>query len=111
MDLVLVMPAGSDVEESSEVARAFSLLGSRWIIPSRVDIARRVGGILTAAFDADLSFGALADDPSVAEGLRDASADALSRLIIPQQEPSRKTDKTDFSITDKEATETGDIRS
>ena len=46
---VLVLPAGLDAEESAETARAFHLLGCRHLLPTRLDAARRLGGILAAA--------------------------------------------------------------
>lgn len=46
---VLVLPAGLDVEESAEIARAFHQLGARHLLPTRLDMARRLGGVLSAA--------------------------------------------------------------
>ncbi|TCH98660.1 hypothetical protein EJV46_08790 [Roseococcus sp. SYP-B2431] len=45
---VLVLPAGLDAEESAELARAFHLLGARHLLPTRLDMARRLGGVLAA---------------------------------------------------------------
>ncbi|MGG5808897.1 GTP-binding protein [Falsiroseomonas sp. CW058] len=52
---VLVLPAGLDAEEAAETARAFHLLGCRHLLPTRLDAARRLGGVLAAA-DAGLAF-------------------------------------------------------
>jgi len=46
---VLVLPAGLDAEEAAETARAFALLGCRHLLPTRLDAARRLGGVLAAA--------------------------------------------------------------
>jgi flagellar biosynthesis protein FlhF len=46
---VLVLPAGLDADESAETASAFRLLGCRWLLPTRLDAARRLGGVLAAA--------------------------------------------------------------
>jgi flagellar biosynthesis protein FlhF len=46
---VLVLPAGLDAEEAAETARAFHLLGCRHLLPTRLDAARRLGGVLAAA--------------------------------------------------------------
>jgi hypothetical protein len=51
----LVLPAGLDAEEAAETARAFQLLGCRHLVPTRLDAARRLGGVLAAA-DAGLAF-------------------------------------------------------
>lgn len=45
----LVLPAGLDAEEAAETARAFALLGCRHLLPTRLDSARRLGGVLSAA--------------------------------------------------------------
>ncbi len=52
---VLVLPAGLDAEEAAETARAFHLLGCRHLLPTRLDAARRLGGVLAAA-DTGLAF-------------------------------------------------------
>ena len=46
---VLVLPAGLDAEEAAETARAFALLGCRYLLPTRLDSARRLGSVLSAA--------------------------------------------------------------
>lgn len=46
---VLVLPAGMDAEEAAETAHAFRLLGCRHLLPTRLDAARRLGGVLAAA--------------------------------------------------------------
>lgn len=46
---VLVLPAGMDAEEAAETAHAFRLLGCRYLLPTRLDAARRLGGVLAAA--------------------------------------------------------------
>jgi flagellar biosynthesis protein FlhF len=46
---VLVLPAGLDAEESAELARAFHALGARHLIATRLDVTRRLGGVLAAA--------------------------------------------------------------
>jgi flagellar biosynthesis protein FlhF len=51
---VLVMPAGQDFAEAAEQAQAFAPLGTRHFLPTRLDLARRLGSILGAASAADL---------------------------------------------------------
>ena len=46
---ILVLPAGLDAEEAAETARAFALLGCRHLLPTRLDMARRLGSVLSAA--------------------------------------------------------------
>lgn len=47
--LLLVLPAGLDPAEAAETARAFRALGARHLLPTRLDVARRLGGVLAAA--------------------------------------------------------------
>jgi flagellar biosynthesis protein FlhF len=66
---VLVLPAGLDAEEAAETARAFHLLGCRHLLPTRLDAARRLGGVLAAAAAADLAFTEAGTGTDVAAGL------------------------------------------
>ena len=47
--LLLVLPAGLDPAEAAETARAFLALGARHLLPTRLDAARRLGGVLAGA--------------------------------------------------------------
>ncbi|MCU0886797.1 MAG: GTP-binding protein [Rubritepida sp.] len=80
---VLVMPAGLDAEESAEIARAFHLLGARHLIPTRLDVARRLGGIIAAAATG-LALTEAGVGPQVAHGLRPLTPEWLAgRLAAP----------------------------
>lgn len=69
---VLVLPAGMDSEESAEVARAFHQLGARHLLPTRLDMARRLGGVLSAACTG-LALTEAGIGPQVAHGLQPLS--------------------------------------
>src|SRR5690606_5126342 len=62
---VLVMAAGGDAEESSEIARCFSVLGVQRLFPTRLDIARRMGGLLSAAGRSGIAFSDASNTPMV----------------------------------------------
>jgi flagellar biosynthesis protein FlhF len=80
---VLVLPAGLDAEESAEMARAFHLLGARHLIATRLDVARRFGGILAAAASG-LALAEAGVGPQVAQGLRPITPEWLAaRLLAP----------------------------
>lgn len=82
---VLVLPAGLDAEEAEEMARAFHLLGARHLIATRLDVARRLGGILAAA-SAGLALTEAGIGPQVARGLQPLTPDWLAaRLVSPPQ--------------------------
>ncbi len=78
---VLVLPAGLDAEEAGETARAFHLLGCRHLLPTRLDAARRLGGVLAAAAAADLAFTEAGTGMDVATGLTPLTPEALAQRL------------------------------
>jgi flagellar biosynthesis protein FlhF len=79
----LVMQAGTDTDESSEIARVFSAVGVQSLVPTRIDMTRRLGGILGAAHHGNLSFADLSNTPKVADGLTVMTPRGLSKLLMP----------------------------
>ncbi len=79
----LVLPGGIDAEESGEMARVFATIGAKAIIPSRIDIARRLGGILSAAHHGGMSFAHASNTPKVADGFLSLNPKVLSKLLMP----------------------------
>ncbi len=83
---VLVLPAGLDADESGEIARAFHALGARHLLVTRLDAARRLGGVLAAAA-AGLAISEAGVSPNVSNGLVPLDAAALAaRLLRPATE-------------------------
>jgi len=89
MDSLLVLPAGLDADEAGEIARVFATIGARSIIPTRVDVARRLGALLSAAHHGGLSFAELSNTPKVADGLAPLSAKRLTQLLMPRAEDAK----------------------
>ncbi len=79
----LVMPAGIDADESGEIARVFATIGAHTIIPTRIDIARRLGGLLAAAHQGGMNFADASNTPKVADGLFSLNPKTLSKLLMP----------------------------
>lgn len=103
---VLVMPAGSDAEESAETARCFAVLGVQRLFPTRLDIARRLGGLLSASGRSGLAFSDASNTPMVANGLMPLSAENLTKLLLPQQ-GGRPTRNAESAATKKPLRRTG----
>ena len=82
---ILVMPAGLDADESGEIARIFGTLGVRSMVTTRIDLARRLGGLLAAAHCGGLVFADLSDTNKVADGLQALSPEKLAGLLMPKQ--------------------------
>lgn len=81
---VLVLAAAGDAEESGEMARIFSALGARRFIATRLDIARRLGGLLSAAQIGGLSFADACTSASVADGYEPLSPRRLGGYFFPK---------------------------
>ncbi|NBX65974.1 MAG: GTPase [Proteobacteria bacterium] len=80
---VMVMAAGGDAEESAEMARCFAVLGVQRLLPTRLDIARRMGGLFAAASRSGIAFSEASNTPMVADGIVTLSAQSLSNLLLP----------------------------
>ncbi|HOO81746.1 MAG TPA: GTPase [Alphaproteobacteria bacterium] len=79
----LVLPGGMDAEECGEIGRVFSTIGAHTLVPSRVDMARRLGGLLSAAHHGGLSFADASNTPKVADGFVSLNPKNLSKLLMP----------------------------
>ena len=82
---VLTLAAGADVSESAEHGQLFSEIGCHRLIATRVDSVRRYGGLLACAEGGKLAFAEFGISPEIANGLMFFGADALARLIMPQE--------------------------
>ena len=97
IDPVLVLPAGIDADESGEIGRIYATLGVRNLLPARVDIVRRLGGLLGAAHHGNLIFTDASNTPKVADGLISLSPQRLTGLLMPQaarKQTSKRTSRT-----------------
>jgi flagellar biosynthesis protein FlhF len=82
---VLTLAAGGDVSESAELGQLFSEIGCQRLIATRIDAARRYGALLACAEGGKLGFAEFGVSPEIANGLMFFGADALARLIMPQE--------------------------
>ncbi len=79
----LALPAGLDPDEARELAEAFAEAGATLLIATRLDVSRRLGGVLAAA-TAGLTVTEAGVGPGAADGLRPLTPELLaSRLTIP----------------------------
>jgi flagellar biosynthesis protein FlhF len=90
MEAVLVLPAGMDAEESADMAMAFGILGVKKIIPTRLDFARRLGGLLNAADKAGLSFMEASHTSQVANGILTVTPEILANYLMPHTPQKRE---------------------
>jgi flagellar biosynthesis protein FlhF len=78
---VLVLPAGGDVAEMAEQAAAFACLGATRMIATKLDLVRRLGGVLAAAAGR-FAFAEFGQSPEIAAGLAPVNPVSLARLLI-----------------------------
>lgn len=83
---ILVMPAGTDAEEAGDISKVFASIGARHLLPTRVDVTRRLGGLLSAAHYGGLSFGDMSNTAKVADGLTALTPACLTRFLMPRAE-------------------------
>lgn len=81
---VLVLPAGMDAVEATDVADAFRMIGVRRLLASRLDTTRRFGSLLAAACETSLVFADGGTGPRVTESLTPLSSVSLARLMMPE---------------------------
>jgi flagellar biosynthesis protein FlhF len=79
---LLVLAAGSDAMEAGDVATAFAGIGCRRIIATRLDVARRLGALLSAADIGRLAFAGATAGAEVAEAVSPLSPLSLARLLL-----------------------------
>lgn len=82
VDTALVIGAGTDTLEAADIADAFRVLRPERLITTRVDMARRLGGLLTAAEIAGLAFSDVGIAPQIANGLATLTPVSLARLLM-----------------------------
>jgi flagellar biosynthesis protein FlhF len=67
--LALVLPAGLDPAEAAELAAAYAECGATCMIATRLDLARRMGGVIAAAAASRLPLTEAGIGPGAADGL------------------------------------------
>lgn len=85
-DAVLVMPAAGDADEAGEIAKIFAAIGVNHLMPSRLDGARRLGCIISAAHQGALLLTEAGNNPKVAEGFKDITPASFAALLMPALE-------------------------
>ncbi len=81
----LVLPAGLDAGESADIATVFAAAGATMLIATRLDVARRLGGVLAAAA-VGLTLTEAGTGPGAADGLQPMTPALLDdRLATPNR--------------------------
>ncbi len=91
----LVLPAGLDASESSDLAAAYAGAGAVLLVATRLDLARRLGNVLTAASGGNLAMVEAGIGPAVADGLCPLTP-ALLAGRLEQAAPTRASPHTEL---------------
>lgn len=83
---VLVMAAGGDPVEATELAEVFAHLGATRLLATRLDMTRRMGAVLGAADVGQFMICEVSINPHVANGLCPISPVSMARLLVPPEE-------------------------
>jgi flagellar biosynthesis protein FlhF len=81
-ETVLVLPAGGDAREAAEAALAYTALRPTRIIVTRLDCARRFGGLIAAAESGKLAFTEAGTTAQIAHGLTALNPVGIARLLL-----------------------------
>ncbi|MDW8445389.1 MAG: hypothetical protein RML45_14840 [Acetobacteraceae bacterium] len=87
---VLVLPAALDAEEAAEIAQAMAARGVKHLLPTRLDLARRLGSVLAAA-SAGLALGEAGIGPGAADGLVPLNPALLETWLLSSPAARRRT--------------------
>jgi flagellar biosynthesis protein FlhF len=68
-NIVLVLPAGLDAAEAADQARAFAALGATHLLPTRLDVTRRIGAALAAGAAGKLALSEAGTGPGATASL------------------------------------------
>lgn len=82
VDTVLVLPAGIDAAEAQDIANVYQKLGIKRLIMTRLDCARRLGGVITACMAGPFQLLALSQSARVADGVQPLSAAAFAEILL-----------------------------
>lgn len=92
---IIVLPADLDSDVALDMAKAFHLLGAKHLMPTRLDMTKRVGTLLRIAFEARLSLCNFSDTSKVTQPPLPLNPVSLGRMILPtKQEPQQKATGT-----------------
>lgn len=90
-EIIAVMEAGQIPADAEDTAALFTSIGAARVIFTRLDIARRLGALLSAG-EAGLSYAHIAASPFIGAGLAPATPLRLARALL--EDPSDTPEET-----------------
>ena len=89
-DKIMTMDAGRNAYDAVEIAEVFKNIGAQHIFPTRLDLARRIGGIISVADVCKLKLGAAGISASIVQGIAKIDAASLAKLLLPKHKQEGK---------------------
>jgi flagellar biosynthesis protein FlhF len=86
--VALVLPAGLDPAEAADLAVAYAEAGASLLIVTRLDLARRLGGVVAAAAAARLPLTEAGIGPGAADGLIKLTPAILAARLMQTGKPA-----------------------
>ena len=80
---ILMLPSGLSPDEATEVVEIFSGLGVSRVVASKVDCARRHGGLIAALYRTRMSLAAISGSPFIGDCFEKATPQILAKLLKP----------------------------
>ena len=81
-DVYATLDAGKNLKDAIEISGIFKSIGADNIIPTKLDLTRRIGSVLISAFENNMCFSSASVSPSIANGLTPITSDMLASLIL-----------------------------
>lgn len=81
-DVILTLDSGRNTYEAIEISEMFSKIGAKFLLPTRLDMTRRIGSIISVAGCCGLSFCSASVSSSIAKGLATVDNKSLAKLIL-----------------------------
>ncbi len=81
---VLILAAGGDSADTIDIVKIFAALGCHRAVVTRIDAARRLGSIVTAAYEANMALAEAGIAPDIADGITPLTSMLLARLLLPK---------------------------
>jgi flagellar biosynthesis protein FlhF len=78
---ILILPAGQDPQEAADHAAAFAAAGVRHLVPTRLDMARRLGSIITAAVAGQMTLSEAGTGQGATDGLTRLTPEFLAARL------------------------------
>lgn len=82
---ILTMDAGRNTMESVEIGEIFMEIGAQYLLPTRLDLTRRIGTVISVAACCDMSFYAASVSSSIVKGLAEINKHSLAKLILSEE--------------------------